>query len=66
MRRSIYRPYLEMPRVRKWWRRHGNHFYAYADATDMINEMIEEIEARESSREPAGQQHTIGDPGSAA
>jgi len=48
-RRSIYRPYLEMPRVRKWWLREGNQFYAYAEATQLINEMIDEIEASEKS-----------------
>jgi len=51
-RRSIYRPYLEMPRVRKWWMHHGNQFYAYAEATDLVNQMIDEIEAREEPRAP--------------
>lgn len=49
-RRSIYRPYLAMPRVRKWWMRAGNHFYAHAEATAMIDQMIDEIEAREEPR----------------
>jgi hypothetical protein len=49
-RRSIYRPYLEMPRVRKWWMRAGKQFYAHSEAVDLINRMVEEIEADESSR----------------
>jgi hypothetical protein len=46
-RRSIYRPYLEMPRVRKWWVRAGRQFYAHMEAFDLINRMVEEIEATE-------------------
>ena len=46
-RRSIYRPYLEMPRVRKWWMREGKQFYAHTEAADLINRMVEEIEANE-------------------
>ncbi len=46
-RRFIYRPYLEMPRVRKWWMRAGRQFYAHAEAFDLINRMVEEIEASE-------------------
>jgi hypothetical protein len=49
-RRSIYRPYLEMPRVRKWWIRTGKQFYAHSEAVDLINRMVEEIEANEDSR----------------
>lgn len=51
-RRSIYRPYLEMPRVRKWWKRAGQQFYAHADAVDLINRMVEEIEASEERSAP--------------
>jgi len=46
-RRSIYRPYLELPRVRKWWMRAGKDFYAHSDAVDLINRMVGEIEANE-------------------
>lgn len=46
-RRSIYRPYLEMPRVRKWWMREGSQFYAHTEALDMVSQMIDEIEVRE-------------------
>ena len=49
-RRSIYRPYLEMPRVRKWWMRTGKQFYAHTEAVDLIDRIIDEIEANESSR----------------
>lgn len=49
-RRSIYRPYLQMPRVRKWWARTGKQFYAHSGAVDLINRMVEEIEADEDSR----------------
>lgn len=49
-RRSIYQPYLEMPRVRKWWTREGKQFYAHSEAVDLINRMIDEIELNESSR----------------
>ena len=49
-RRSIYRPYLEMPRVRKWWMRAGKQFYAHSEAFDLINRMIEEIETGEDLR----------------
>ena len=47
-RRSIYRPYLELPRVRKWWMRAGRQFYAYSDAVDLIDRMVQEIEASEN------------------
>jgi hypothetical protein len=47
-RRSIYRPYLELPRVRRWWLRVGKQFYAHSDAIDLINRMVEEIEANEN------------------
>ena len=47
-RRSIYRPYLEMPRVRKWWMRAGKQFYSHSEAFDLINRMIEEIETSEA------------------
>ena len=47
-RRSIYRPYLEMPRVRKWWMRAGKEFYSHSEAFDLINRMIEEIETSEA------------------
>jgi hypothetical protein len=46
-RRSIYRPYLELPRVRKWWMRAGRQFYAHSDAVDLIDRMVEEIEVNE-------------------
>jgi len=49
-RRSIYRPYLEMPRVRKWWMREGKQFYAHTEAADLIDQMIEEIENNANSR----------------
>jgi hypothetical protein len=51
-RRSIYRPYLEMPRVRKWWMRHGNQFYGHDEAHDIVNQMIDEIEAVEETQVP--------------
>lgn len=41
-RRSIYRPYLAMPRVQKWWDREGKQFYAHSDAIDVISKLIEE------------------------
>ena len=47
-RRSIYRPYLKMPRVRKWWMRAGKQFYAHSEAFELINRMVEEIEANEN------------------
>jgi len=49
-RRSIYRPYLEMPRVRKWWVRTGTRFYGHSHAVDLINQMVEDIESNENSR----------------
>jgi hypothetical protein len=49
-RRSIYRPYLDMPRVRKWWRREGERFYAHTEASELITRMVDEIEAREEPR----------------
>jgi hypothetical protein len=49
-RRSIYRPYLELPRVRKWWMRTGRQFYAHYEAVDLINRMVEELDANEGSR----------------
>jgi len=49
-RRSIYRPYLEMSRVRKWWIRAGKQFYAHSEAVALIDRMIEEIETHEDSR----------------
>lgn len=49
-RRSIYRPYLEMPRVRKWWMRAGKQFYAHSEAVDLVNRMVEEIESNENPR----------------
>ena len=53
-RRSIYRPYLEMPRVRKWWMRAGKQFYAHSEAVDLINRMVEEIETTEDPRSALG------------
>jgi len=44
LRRSIYKPYLKMPRVRSWWKREGNRFYAYDEAAKIVNQMISEIE----------------------
>jgi len=52
-RRSIYRPYLEMPRVRKWWMRSGKQFYAHSEAFDLINRMIEANEDPRSATETA-------------
>jgi len=49
-RRSIFRPYLEMPRVRKWWMREGKQFYAHSEAVDLINRMVEEIETNQDPR----------------
>ena len=49
-RRSIYQPYLEMPRVRKWWMRAGKQFYAHSEAVDLINRMVEETGKNEDSR----------------
>jgi hypothetical protein len=49
-RRSIFRPYLEIPRVRKWWMRTGKQFYAHTEAVDLIDRIIDEIEANQSSR----------------
>lgn len=57
-RRSIYRPYLEMPRVRKWWLRTGRQFYAHTEAIDMINQMVDEIESLEM---PHASTATTGD-----
>ncbi len=54
IRRSIYRPYLEMPRVRKWWMRAGQQFYAHSEAVGLINRMIEDIETNEDSRSATG------------
>jgi len=53
-RSSIYRPYLELPRVRKWWKRSGNQFYSHFEAVDLINEMVQQIEASESAPPPTG------------
>jgi hypothetical protein len=53
-RRSIYRPYLEMPRVRRWWMRAGKQFYAHSEAVDLINRMVEEIEMSEDPRSAPG------------
>jgi len=48
-RRSIYQPYLEMPRVRKWWNRTGRQFYGHTEAAGLINRMVEEAESNEGS-----------------
>jgi hypothetical protein len=53
-RRSIYRPYLALPRVRKWWMRSGKQFYSHSEAVDLINKMVEEIERNESSPSVTG------------
>jgi len=53
-RRSIYRPYLELPRVRKWWARSGKQFYSYSEAVDIIDQMVEEIETNERSPSATG------------
>jgi len=53
-RRSIYRPYLELPRVRKWWKRSGKQFYSHSDAVDVINKMVQEIETNENSPTATG------------
>jgi len=50
-RRSIYRPYFEMPRVRRWWTRTGRQFYGHSDAVGLIDRMVEEIE---TSADPSG------------
>jgi len=53
-RLSIYRPYLEMPRVRRWWKRSGRQFYSHFAAVHLINEMVHEIEANEDSSSATG------------
>jgi len=53
-RRSIFQPYLAMPRVQRWWEREGRDFYAFDDASRMIDRMIEEARgAEESAATPA-------------
>jgi hypothetical protein len=50
VRRSIYMPYLAMPRVRKWWERFGREFYAHdEDACGVVQDMLDEIDARAES-----------------
>jgi len=41
-RRSIFQPYLEMPRVQKWWKREGRDFYAYDEVWRTIDQMIDD------------------------
>ena len=60
-RRSIYRPYLEMPRVRKWWKRTGREFYGHTEAFEVVEKMVAEIEAQEGSDgAPSGPSPTAG------
>jgi hypothetical protein len=49
-RRSIYRPYIEMPRVRRWWKSTGREFYAHTEAGGIVDQMVDEIEEKEALR----------------
>jgi hypothetical protein len=62
-RRSIFQPYLELPRVQRWWQREGRDFYAYDEVIGMIDRMIgdsrgsdgpERSTAGSESADPAG------------
>ena len=46
-RYSIYRPYLEMPRVRTWWKRTGTHFYGHDEYAKVIDQLVAEIEEKQ-------------------
>lgn len=47
IRRSIFMPYLAMPRVRKWWERTGKDFYAHdEEACRVVQQMLDELDAR--------------------
>jgi hypothetical protein len=46
-RYSIYRPYLEMPRVRRWWKRTGTHFWSHDEYAKVIDQLVREIEEKE-------------------
>ncbi len=47
IRRSIFMPYLAMPRVRKWWERMGKDFYAHdEEACRIVQQMLDELDAR--------------------
>lgn len=43
MRHAIYVPYLEMPRVQKWWKSQGIEFYAHDEYAKVIDQMVDKI-----------------------
>lgn len=46
-RYSIYKPYLEMPRVRRWWKTTGTHFYGHDEYAKVIDQLVREIEEKQ-------------------
>ena len=45
VRRSIFRPYLAMPRVRKWWEKTGRDFYSYdQEGCRVVEQLIAEVD----------------------
>lgn len=46
LRKSIFSAYLMMPRVRQYWKSYGRQFYADNIFTDVVEQIIEEIEQR--------------------
>jgi hypothetical protein len=46
-RYSIYKPYLEMPRVRRWWKTTGTHFYGHDEYAKVIDQLVLEIEEKQ-------------------
>ena len=47
IRRSIFMPYLAMPRVRTWWERTGKDFYVHdEEGCRVVQQMIDELDAQ--------------------
>ncbi len=51
MRYSIFGPYLDMPRVRTWWKKTGSQFCGHDEYARHIDQLIEERELEQQSKE---------------
>jgi hypothetical protein len=49
LRHSVFHAYLSMPRVRHYWKRYGQQFYGYDSVVSIVDQMIEEIEQKETT-----------------
>lgn len=52
LRKSIFKSYLSMPRVRQYWRNYGQQFYAHDSAVDVVDQMIDELAQPEKITTP--------------